>query len=55
MAGEVGNHCTADDDAEPVGYIAHHSDCGDCLSKGIEGVDDCFGFGIDDLVFHMGA
>ena len=51
MAGEVSYHCSAEDDAEPVGDT-HHSDGGEGLFEGFEAGDFDFGFGIDDDVVH---
>lgn len=51
MAGEVGYHCSAEDDAEAVGDT-HHPHCGDGLLEGFEAGDFDFGFGIDDDVVH---
>lgn len=54
MASQVGNHSTAEDDADAVGAIAHHPHCGDGLFEGLVGGEDDFGFGIDDVVGHCG-
>ncbi len=55
MAGQVGDHCSAEHDAEAVGAIAHHADGGDGGLEGVVFSDDDFGFGIDDVVGHGGA
>ncbi len=55
VAGEVGNHRSAEDDAEPVGSIAHHSAGGDGLLEGFIFGDNGFGFGVDDAVGHCGG
>lgn len=54
VAGEVGNHRTAEDDAEPVGD-PHHADGGEGFLKGAVRGDGEVGFGIDDVVTHGGA
>ncbi len=55
VAVEVGDHRSAEDDAEAVGAIGHHSASGDGLFEGLVGGDDDFGFGVDDVVGHCGG